>query len=150
MFTHYSGVNSACCLCVQNSYLELKDEGNQLFSRGDYEDALGKYFQALKYCREHKMNKEMSLIRANCAQACLKLQLFSDAYTHSQECVKLDKSNHKGYYRRAESRRALIPTSPTEYGSFVDVVKDYLKCHALQPSVEVYCQAVVLANQNGL
>ena len=120
-----------------------------LFSKGEYEGALGKYFQALKYCREHKMNKEMSLIRANCAQACLKLQMFSDAYTHSCECVKLDKANHKGYYRRAESRKALIPTS-TEHGGFADVVKDYLKCHSLYPSVEVFCHAVVLAAEHGM
>lgn len=138
---------------VQNSYAELKEEGNSLFSKGEYEHALGKYFQALKYCREHKMNKEMSLIRANCAQACLKLQLFSDAYTHSCECVKLDKNNHKGYYRRAESRKALIPLSQSgslEYGSYMDVVKDYLKCHSLQSSVEVFCQAVVLATQHSM
>lgn len=94
------------------------------------------------------MIKEMSLIRANCAQACLKLQLFSDAYTHSQECIKLDQSNHKGYYRRAEARKALIPSA--EYGGYEDVVKDYLKCHDLQPSFEMFSQAVVLAVQNGM
>ena len=126
----------------------LKEEGNSLFSKGDYEQALGKYFQALKYCREHKMDKEMSLIRANCAQACLKLQLFSDAYTHTCECIKLDTTNYKGFYRRAEARKALIRGSK-EYGDHKDVVKDYLKCHQLHPSVEVLAQAMVLAVQHG-
>ena len=37
----------------------------------------------------------MALIRANCAMACLKLQMYSDAYTHCMECVKLDPENHK-------------------------------------------------------
>ena len=94
------------------------------------------------------MTKEMSLLRANCAQACLKLQLYRDAYSHSSECVRLDESNHKGYYRRAESRKALIPTT-SDYGSFTDMVKDYLKCHDLQPSFEVFSQAVVTAVNHG-
>ena len=129
-------------------YTRLKDEGNTLFTKGDYEDALGKYFQALKYCREHNMKKEMSLIRANCAQACLKLQLFNDAYTHCCECIKLDRTNHKGYYRRAQALKGLLPGS-TEYGSYMDVVKDYLKCCELQPLVEAFAQAVLLAVRHG-
>ena len=95
------------------------------------------------------MKKEQSLIRANCAQACLKLELFSDAFTHCCECVKLDKTNHKGYYRRAEARKALIRTS-MDYGDCTDVVKDYLKCHEiLQPCTEAFCQAVILAVKYG-
>lgn len=130
------------------SYPILKQEGNALFSRGNYEQALGKYFEALKYCRERNMTEEMSIIRANCAQACLKLQLFSDAFTHSSECIRLNKNNHKGYYRRAESRKALLQGS-TEHGTYSDVVRDYLKCHLLSPSVDVYTQAVILAVQHG-
>ena len=79
----------------QTTYSKLKEEGNSLFVHGDYKQALGKYLQALKFCREHKMRSEMSLIRANCAQAILKLELFSDAYTPCCECVKLDRTNHK-------------------------------------------------------
>ena len=94
------------------------------------------------------MKKEMSLIRANCAQACLKLKMFSDAYTHSCECVNLDKSNHKGFYRRAEALKALIPKS-SEYGGFTGVVQDYLKCHSLQPSADVFSQALVAAVEHG-
>lgn len=94
------------------------------------------------------MKKEMSLIRANCAQACLKLELFSDAYTHCCECLRLDKTNHKGYYRRAEAVKALMQTT-SEYGGSVEVVKDYLKCHDLQTCLEAFCQAVVLAVKHG-
>lgn len=41
------------------------------------------------------MKEQMALIRANCAMACLKLQMYSDAHTHCMECVKLDPENHK-------------------------------------------------------
>ena len=114
-----------------------------LFSKGNYEESLGKYFQAFKYCRDER---EKSLIRANCAQACLELEMFSDAYTHSCECVNLDKSNHKGFYRRAEALKALIP----KYGRFAEVVQDYLKCHSLHPSADVFSQALVTAVEHGM
>lgn len=134
---------------ASSTYGKLKDEGNLLFSQGNYTEALSKYFQALKYCRENRMTKEMSVIRSNCAMACLKLEMFSDAYTHCCECVKLDKTNHKGYYRRAEARRALLVNS-SEYGSHLDVVKDYLKCYELHSTaVESFSQAVVIAVEYG-
>ncbi len=129
-------------------YTKLKDEGNTLFVNGDYEQALSKYFQALRYCREHNMKKEMSLIRANCAQACLKLEMYNDAYTHCCECIKLDRTNYKGYYRRAQALKGLLPDS-TEYGSYMDVVKDYLKCCDLHQLVEAFAQAVLLAVKHG-
>ena len=118
-----------------------------MFAKELFEEALGKYFQALNLCRKNKMKKEMALIRANCAQACLKLQMYSDAFTHCSECVKLDPNNHKGYYRKAEALKSLIPTS-SEYGGYKDVVKDYLKCHSIQPNVEIFSQAIVLAVDN--
>ena len=130
-------------------YGKLKEEGNALFAGGDYEQALGKYFQALKYCREHNMKKEMALIRANCAQACLKLQMLNDAYTHCCECIKLDGTNFKGYYRRAQALKGLLPTS-TEYGTYADVVKDYLKSCDLNPLPEALAQAVILAVKHGM
>jgi len=92
------------------------------------------------------MKFEMALIRANCAQTCLKLELYSDAYTHSCECVKLDPQNHKGYFRRAEALRMMLETSPNATGgNHMDLVKDYMKCHSLQSNVDAFCKAVVIA-----
>lgn len=115
-----------------------------LFARAEYEKALAKYLQAFKYCRKHQMKKEMALIRANCAQACLKLKLYQDAITHCNECVKLDNQNQKGFYRRAEALRALLPGA-RDLGTYVDVVRDYIKCHTLQQNVEAFSQAVQVA-----
>lgn len=90
----------------------------------------------------------MAIVRANCAQACLKLRLFSDAYTHGVECVKLDPQNHKGYYRKAEALKSLLSSS-RDYGNYSDVVRDYLKSHEIQCNLEAFSQAVVLAVEHG-
>ncbi len=103
---------------------------------------------AINYCKKHNMTREMALIRANCAQACIKLQLYSDAFAHCCECVKLDPENHKGYYRKAESLKVLLRSS-REYGHHMDVVMAYLKCHSLQENVDACSQAVVLAVKHG-
>lgn len=91
------------------------------------------------------MRDEIALIRANCAQACLKLEMFSDAYTHSCECIKLDPQNHKGYFRRAEALRLMLASSSSDRGSHMDVVKDYLKCHSIQSNLDAFCKAIVTA-----
>ena len=74
---------------------DLKKEGNKHFTEGRHEQALGVYFKALKYCQKFNMPEEMALVRSNCALACLKLQLYSDAYSHCCECVKMDPKMHK-------------------------------------------------------
>ena len=70
-------------------------EGNSYFQQRLYSEALDKYCQALDHCRQHNMKEQMALVRVKCAMACLKLQMYSDAYTHCTECVKLDPENHK-------------------------------------------------------
>ncbi len=130
---------------LQNSFDKLRESGNNLFLKGCYEEALSKYFQAINYCKKRNMMDEVALIRANSAQACLKLELYSDAYTHSCECIRLDPQNHKGYFRRAEALRNLLESSSSSQGTHTDLVKDYLKCHSLQSNVEAFCKAVVVA-----
>ena len=112
-------------------------------STGDYEQAVSKYLQA-----EANMKKEISLVRAKCAQACLKQKLFKDAYIHSCECINLDKTNHEGYYRRAQALKDMLPVY-TEFGCYKDVVKNYLACYKLKPIVEAFAQAVLLAVKHG-
>ena len=85
----------SCFIYFQILFDQLKEEGNSCFQQGNYFEALSKYFQALNHCRQHNMKEQMALIRANCAMACLKLQMYSDAYTHCVECVNLDPENHK-------------------------------------------------------
>ena len=68
----------------------MKEEGNQCFENGSYGDALGKYFHALKLCHEHGLKTEGARIRSNCALACMKMEMYDDAFTHCTECIQLD------------------------------------------------------------
>ena len=97
VYTYYHDyMRLSYCDCpIQVKFSKLKDEGNAHFSKGSYEQALGYYFQALNYCRKNDMFDEMATIRANCAQACLKLQMYSDAYSHCTQCLKFNPSSHK-------------------------------------------------------
>ena len=88
--------NSSIVELLQEQFFKLKQEGNALFSQGSYEQALGYYYKALNYCRKHNMKPEvMAVVRANCAQACLKLQQYRDAYTHADQCLMLNPKSHK-------------------------------------------------------
>ena len=75
---------------LQELVAKIKEEGNQCFKNGSYGDALGKYFDALKLCREHSLKTEGARIRSNCAQACMKMGMYDDAYSHCNECIQLD------------------------------------------------------------
>ena len=130
-------------------FSKLSSQGNTLFAGGNYEQALDKYHQALKYCHEQSMKKEISTLQANCSQACLMLHKYIEAYTHCCECIKLDETNFTGYYRRAQALKCLLPTA-TEYGTYTDVVKDYLKSFDLNPLPDALTQAVILAVKHGM
>ena len=60
-----------------------------------YHEALNKYMDALNCSSHCNIKEQIALIRANCAMACLKLQMYGAAYTHCVEWVKLDPENHK-------------------------------------------------------
>lgn len=56
-------------------------------------EALDEHLQALEYSYRHDIKEQRVHLRTNCAIICLKLQMYSDAYDHSMECVKLDPNN---------------------------------------------------------
>lgn len=91
------------------------------------------------------MRDQLALVRANCAQTCLKLERFDDAHLHSCECIRIDPQNHKGYFRKAEALRSMLASSSSVAGTHMDVVKDYLKCHNLQTNVDAFSKAVITA-----
>ena len=60
-----------------------------------YHEALDKYMEILNCCSQHSTKEQIALIHANCAMACFKQQMYSDAYTHCMEWVKMDPENHE-------------------------------------------------------
>lgn len=79
----------------QEKVAKAKEEGNTFYRNNDYNAALAKYYEALPLCQQHKLEAEEALIRGNCAQACLQLELFKDAYEHANECLRLDPESSK-------------------------------------------------------
>ena len=95
------------------------------------------------------MDKENAVLQGNSAQACLKLQLYNDAFKHSCKCIKLDHQNYNGYFQRAEALKLMLETSETCYGTHVNLVEDYLKCHSLQSNEEAFSKAIIIAVEHG-
>ena len=81
----------------QEKVAKFKAEGNEYYRKDQYNEALAKYYQALPLCQQHKLQEEEALIRGNCAQACLVLELFKDAFEHANECLQLDPESSKVY-----------------------------------------------------
>ena len=82
-------------LCSQQKFARAKEEGNEFYRNGRYDEALGRYYQALGLCQQHKLEKEEAIIRGNCAQVCLQLELLKDAFDHADECLRLDPDSTK-------------------------------------------------------
>ena len=74
---------------------QYKDEGNAYYQEKKYDEALGKYHHALRLCQKGNLAKDEAIIQANCAQVCLQLELFNDAYDHAEECLRLDPDSTK-------------------------------------------------------
>lgn len=89
------GVVWYICMSIQEKVAKAKEEGNEFYRKDKYNEALAKYYQALPLCQQHKLEEEEALIRGNCAQVCLQLKLFKDAYEHANECLRLDPESSK-------------------------------------------------------
>ncbi|XP_055349067.1 serine/threonine-protein phosphatase 5-like [Paramacrobiotus metropolitanus] len=80
---------------------QLKDEGNELFKQGHYEQAVELYSQAIDW------NPSVAAYYANRSFAYLRFELFGSALEDASKAVKLDPKYLKGYYRRAAAQMAL-------------------------------------------
>ena len=81
--------------CFQEKVAKFKSEGNGYYHSAKYDEALARYYKALVLCQQHKLEEEEALIRGNCAQACLLLELYRDAFDHANECLRLDPDSAK-------------------------------------------------------
>ena len=74
-------------------YAFIHEAEHSIKVRHDYSEALSTYQRALIYINAHDIREHRLDVRTNCAKVCLKLQKYSEAYTHCQECTKLDPKN---------------------------------------------------------
>lgn len=96
----------------------LREEGNALYKRGDYEGASGKYFEALSYLEERIIkekpqseewyaiaNKKVPLL-LNYAQCKLLGEDYAEVIRHTTSVLEIDPGNIKALYRRGRARSA--------------------------------------------
>ena len=72
----------------------ITEAGHSIQVRHDFSEALIMYLRALDYSYTHDIREHRLDVRIKCAEICLKLQKYSEAYTHCEECNKLDPKNH--------------------------------------------------------
>lgn len=77
---------------------EFKDKGNEYFKSNSFEKSIDMYTESI-FCKISPAKK--SVYFCNRALANLKLENFAVALFDACESVKHDKTNVKGYYRRA-------------------------------------------------
>ena len=82
-------------ILLQAFFDQLEEEGNNYYQQGMYHEALEKYMKALKYSSRQNTKEQIASIRANCTMACIKQQMYGEAYTHCMEWIKMDPKNHK-------------------------------------------------------
>ena len=80
---------------------DLKEKGNEFFSKGDYEKAIACYSEALS------IQPQSHVILSNRSAAYIKLKLYQKAHDDSVECVALAPEFARGYLRKASALNGL-------------------------------------------
>lgn len=118
---------------------QLKEEGNQLYTKGEYKDAAEKYAQALG-CLEQlslrekpgddewtKLDKMKIPFLLNFSQCKLLLGEYYEVIKHTSTVLEKDSENVKAIYRRAKAHKACW--NPDEAKA------DFKKAAELEPSL---------------
>ncbi|RVE62191.1 hypothetical protein OJAV_G00154650 [Oryzias javanicus] len=79
----------------------LKQEGNDLVTKAQYRDAVGKYTECLK------IKPDQCAVYTNRALCYLKQEMFTEAKQDCDAALKLEPSNKKAFYRRALANKGL-------------------------------------------
>lgn len=99
---------------------QLKAEGNTLFKSGQYNEATEKYSRAIRNLEGNGSDEAKTLRRmcqVNSASCFLKLSKFADVDTICTDVLKIEPTNAKALYRRAQARLQLnnIKGSVTDF-----------------------------------
>merc|ERR1711936_723260 len=100
--------------------VQLRNEGNKLFQRGDVEASLVKYSEA------YQLSKEDHLITSNRSHAYFKAGKLDDALADAERTIALKPDWGKGYFRKGMALASL--------GNMEDALISYFQCLVLEES----------------
>jgi len=100
--------------------VQLRNEGNKLFQRGDVEASLVKYSEA------YQLSKEDHLITSNRSHAYFKAGKLEDALEDAERTIALKPDWGKGYFRRGMALASL--------GNMEEALISYFQCLVLEES----------------
>ena len=100
--------------------VQLRNEGNKLFQRGDVEASLVKYSEA------YQLSKEDHLITSNRSHAFFKAGKLEDALEDAERTIALKPDWGKGYFRKGMALASL--------GNMEEALIAYFQCLVLEES----------------
>ncbi|KAJ8653694.1 hypothetical protein O0I10_010616 [Lichtheimia ornata] len=110
---------------------DYKQKGNLHFAKGDYEQAIRHYEDALVLCPV-SATKERAIYFGNITACHLKLTNYKDARDMATEALKLDPHYSKAILRRAQANEKM-----DTYSSLSDALEDY-RTLAQQPDLDTH------------
>ena len=103
-----------------NEAIKLKNKGNELFRKKNYEEALKLYTQAIQLCPPDK-RKEMSTFYQNRAACYEHMKQFEQVIHDSTKAIENDKRYVKAYLRRGKGsihHQSIFFSSINRWSSF--------------------------------
>lgn len=89
---------------IEDQANEYKEKGNASFKRGEWEEAISFYTQAIKLGQKHK---ELPVFHKNRAAAYLKIEAFERAYEDCTKSLAISPNDQKALFRRVQACEAL-------------------------------------------
>ncbi|XP_078162131.1 tetratricopeptide repeat (TPR)-like superfamily protein isoform X2 [Carex rostrata] len=110
-FTRVPG-NLKIALCCKNEHkaLDLKLEGNDCFSKGDFTQAINFYSQALRYAPVNSESKNLSLVATlyvNRASSMHKFGFLEECFRDCNRAISVMPNYAKAWYRRGKVNESL-------------------------------------------